>query len=195
MCVFVFVFIFFVSICLGHCHHQMISFRKIYSLNGLKHHSMEINGDDYRSSLYIWFWKIKILLWKKNLCPSLFFSPILSNPQSHEIKHHMDTTKRRDNKLTEQGLKILADPHFTSKKFFVILHVPRCSTVVSAVTAALFVAFCSQPNGGLEIGRQRSSSQRNWWFLGLRGPLRIPLITVVRCPLSPPVVCNKNSRI
>ena len=98
---------------------------------------------------------------KKNLCPSLFFSPILSNPQSHEIKHHLDTTVRRDNKFTEQRLKILAEPHFTSKKFFVILHVPRCSTVVSAVTAALFVAFCSQPNGGLEIGRQRSSSQRN----------------------------------
>ena len=35
----------FVSIRLGHCHHQMISFQKIYGLYGLKHHSMEINGD------------------------------------------------------------------------------------------------------------------------------------------------------
>ena len=28
-----------------YCHHQMISFQKIYGLYGLKHHSMEINGD------------------------------------------------------------------------------------------------------------------------------------------------------
>ena len=35
----------FVSIRLGHCHHQMISFQKIYGLYGLKHHTMEINGD------------------------------------------------------------------------------------------------------------------------------------------------------
>merc|ERR1712016_83994 len=27
------------------CHHQMISFQKIYGLSGLKHHTMEINGD------------------------------------------------------------------------------------------------------------------------------------------------------
>merc|ERR1712015_467150 len=27
------------------CHHQMISFQKIYGLYGLKHHTMEINGD------------------------------------------------------------------------------------------------------------------------------------------------------
>ena len=26
-------------------HHQMISFQKIYGLYGLKHHTMEINGD------------------------------------------------------------------------------------------------------------------------------------------------------
>ena len=35
----------FVSLHLGHCHHHMISFRKIYGLDGLKHHTMEINGD------------------------------------------------------------------------------------------------------------------------------------------------------
>ena len=35
----------FVSICLGHYHHQLISFQKIYGLYGLKHHTMEINGD------------------------------------------------------------------------------------------------------------------------------------------------------
>ena len=35
----------FVSIRLGHCHHQVISFQKIYGLYGLKHHTMEINGD------------------------------------------------------------------------------------------------------------------------------------------------------
>ena len=28
-----------------HCHHQMISFQKIYGLYGLKHYLMEINGD------------------------------------------------------------------------------------------------------------------------------------------------------
>ena len=35
----------FVSIRLGHCHHHMISFQKLYGLYGLKHHTMEINGD------------------------------------------------------------------------------------------------------------------------------------------------------
>ena len=35
----------FVSIRLSHCHHQMISFQKINGLYGLKHHTMEINGD------------------------------------------------------------------------------------------------------------------------------------------------------
>ena len=34
-----------VSIRLGHCHHQMISFQKIYGLYGLKHHTIEINAD------------------------------------------------------------------------------------------------------------------------------------------------------
>ena len=34
---------FFVSIRLDHCHHQKISFQKIYGLYGLKH-TMEING-------------------------------------------------------------------------------------------------------------------------------------------------------
>ena len=35
----------FVRLCLGHCHHQETSFQKIYGLYGLKHHTMEINGD------------------------------------------------------------------------------------------------------------------------------------------------------
>ena len=35
----------FVSICLSHCHHQMISFQKIYGFYGLEHHTVEINGD------------------------------------------------------------------------------------------------------------------------------------------------------
>ena len=35
----------FVSLCLGHCHRQMISFQKIYGLYGLQHHTVEINGD------------------------------------------------------------------------------------------------------------------------------------------------------
>ena len=35
----------FVSLRLGQCHHQMISFQKIYGLYGLKHQTMEINGD------------------------------------------------------------------------------------------------------------------------------------------------------
>ena len=35
----------FVSLRLDHCHHQMISFQKIYGLYGPKHHTMEINGD------------------------------------------------------------------------------------------------------------------------------------------------------
>ena len=34
-----------VSFPLGQCHHQMISFRKIYGLYGLEHHTVEINGD------------------------------------------------------------------------------------------------------------------------------------------------------
>ena len=34
-----------VSLHLGHCHHQMISFQKIYGLYGLEHHNMEINRD------------------------------------------------------------------------------------------------------------------------------------------------------
>ena len=33
----------FVSLRLGLCHHQMISFQKIYGLYGLKHHTVEIN--------------------------------------------------------------------------------------------------------------------------------------------------------
>ena len=35
----------FVSLRLVHCHHQMISFQKIYGLYGLEHHIVEINGD------------------------------------------------------------------------------------------------------------------------------------------------------
>ena len=35
----------FISLCLGHCHHQTISFQKIYDLYGLEHHTVEINGD------------------------------------------------------------------------------------------------------------------------------------------------------
>ena len=34
----------FVSIRLGHCHHQMISFQKIYGLYGLERHTVDING-------------------------------------------------------------------------------------------------------------------------------------------------------
>ena len=34
----------FVSLCLRHCHHQIISFHKIYGLYGLEHHTVEING-------------------------------------------------------------------------------------------------------------------------------------------------------
>ena len=34
-----------VSLCLNQCHHQMISFQKIYGLHGLEHHTGEINGD------------------------------------------------------------------------------------------------------------------------------------------------------
>ena len=30
---------------LGQCHHQMISFQKIYGLYGLEHQTVEINGD------------------------------------------------------------------------------------------------------------------------------------------------------
>ena len=35
----------FVSLRLGHYHHQMISFQKIYGLYGLEHQTAEINGD------------------------------------------------------------------------------------------------------------------------------------------------------
>ena len=35
----------FGSLRLGQCHHQLISFQKIYDLYGLEHHTMEINGD------------------------------------------------------------------------------------------------------------------------------------------------------
>ena len=35
----------FVSLRIGQCHHQMISFQKIYGLHGLEHHTVEINGD------------------------------------------------------------------------------------------------------------------------------------------------------
>ena len=35
----------FVSLCLSHYHHQMISFHKIYGLYGLENHTVEINGD------------------------------------------------------------------------------------------------------------------------------------------------------
>ena len=38
-------FCIFVSLCLGHCHHQMIGFQKIYDLYGPEHHTVEINGD------------------------------------------------------------------------------------------------------------------------------------------------------
>ena len=34
-----------VSLRLGQCHRQMISFQKIYGLYGLKHHTVEINGN------------------------------------------------------------------------------------------------------------------------------------------------------
>ena len=43
--VFVFGFCIFVSLRLGQCHHQMISFQKIYGLYSLKHHAVEINGN------------------------------------------------------------------------------------------------------------------------------------------------------
>ena len=46
--VFVFVcvsFCLFVSIRLGHCNYQMISFQKIYGLYGLEHHLVETNGE------------------------------------------------------------------------------------------------------------------------------------------------------
>ena len=35
----------FVSLGLGQCHHQMISFQKIYGFYSLKHHTVEINGN------------------------------------------------------------------------------------------------------------------------------------------------------
>ena len=35
----------FVSLRLGQCHHQMISFQKIYGSYGLEHHTVELNGD------------------------------------------------------------------------------------------------------------------------------------------------------
>ena len=35
----------FVSLFLGHCHRQMISFQKIYGLHGLEHHIVEMNGN------------------------------------------------------------------------------------------------------------------------------------------------------
>ena len=35
----------FVSLRLSHYHHQMISFKKIYGLYGLEHHTVEISGD------------------------------------------------------------------------------------------------------------------------------------------------------
>ena len=31
---------FFVSLRLGHCHHQILSFQKIYGLYGLEHHTV-----------------------------------------------------------------------------------------------------------------------------------------------------------
>ena len=43
--VFVFVFVCFLSLRLGQCYHQMISFQKIIVLYGLEHHTVEINGD------------------------------------------------------------------------------------------------------------------------------------------------------
>ena len=35
----------FVSLRLDHCHHQMISFQKIYGLYGPEYHIVETNGD------------------------------------------------------------------------------------------------------------------------------------------------------
>ena len=35
----------FVSLRLSHYHHQMMSFKKIYGLYGLEHHTVEIDGD------------------------------------------------------------------------------------------------------------------------------------------------------
>ena len=34
----------FVSLRLGHCHHQIVSFQKIYGMYCLEHHTVEING-------------------------------------------------------------------------------------------------------------------------------------------------------
>ena len=62
MCVFVFVFVF-----LSICHHQMISFQKIYGLYGLKHNTMEINGDVTMETdrQPTWPRKVKIMLVSK----------------------------------------------------------------------------------------------------------------------------------
>ena len=47
--VFVFVYVYMYlslfSLHLGHCHHQMISFKKLYGFYGLEYHTVEINGD------------------------------------------------------------------------------------------------------------------------------------------------------
>ena len=65
MCVFVFVFVF-----LSICHHQMISFQKIYGLYGLKHNTMEINGDVTMETdrQPTWPRKVKIMLVSKYDC-------------------------------------------------------------------------------------------------------------------------------
>ena len=47
--VFVFVYVYMYlslfSLHLGHCHHQMISFKKLCGFYGLEYHTVEINGD------------------------------------------------------------------------------------------------------------------------------------------------------
>ena len=44
LCICLCLCLFFVSLRLGHCHHQILSFQKIYGLYGLEHHTVEING-------------------------------------------------------------------------------------------------------------------------------------------------------
>ena len=80
----------FVSLCLGQCHHQMISFHKIYGLYGLEHHTVEKNGDvtlgDGHTDGHTCECRARILLGvnriRKNMTsPYIKWSPIQLFPQ------------------------------------------------------------------------------------------------------------------
>ena len=87
-----------VSLCLGSCHHQMISFKKIYGLYGLEHHTLEINGDvanpgrpnnRTKIELLSWMdaerWVFQWLFFRQQLAPNHWFRNLFSTTMNWQI--------------------------------------------------------------------------------------------------------------